>query len=507
MPPHVYTNYPRMQTADSINVVLLDSLNTDTRDQTYVHWQMMKFLRTIPPGTRVAIFTLSSRLRMLQAVTTDPSDLLAIVNSPQAWTRSSGVLTSGEEAEELHHFIGFLEGGEASTLPGLSFAQQGVDPINVLKEFLTEAETFQTETRAEITLQAFQQLARYLGGVPGRKNVIWFSGSFPTAIFPNGDLANPFVGLADFQSQLRKTADLLSAGQVALYPIAAQGLATDAVYQANGEEIGTGAREVIQDQVEQMRAGQQNRNWNYATMDDLAKGTGGKAYYDANGLSEVLGRVIYNGARYYSLTYAPSNARMDGKYRRIQVRLIKMKATLAYRRGYYADELGTALAAGQKPNTDPLLMLMERNLPDYSQILYKIKVVPSDPQPPPDAPRIGSNTDLKGPFTRYSVDFAIAPQDLKLDPAPDGRRLGNIEIVLLAYDREGKPLNLVVTKGDVSLDAKLWANVQHVGLQIHKEIDVPKEYVYLRTGIYDFKSSTAGTLGIPLADAMGAVAK
>ena len=509
MPPHVYTNYPIMQTADSINVVLLDSLNTHTSDQTYVHWQMMKFLRTIPPGTRVAIFTLSSQLRMLQAVTTDPSELLAIVNSPQAWTRSSGVLTSEEEAEELHHFIGFLEGGEASTLPGLSFAQQEVDPINALKEFLTEAETFQTETRTEITLQAFQQLARYLGSVPGRKNVIWFSGSFPTAIFPNGDLANPFVGLADFQSQLRKTADLLSAGRVALYPVAAQGLATDAVYQVNGEEIARGARpsEVIQDQAEQMRTGQQNRNWNYATMDDLAKDTGGTAYYNTNGLSEALGRVIYSGARYYSLTYAPSNARMDGKYRRIQVRLIKTKAALAYRRGYYADELGTAVAAGQKPDTDPLLMLMGRNLPDYSQILYKIKVVPSDPQPPPDAPRIGSNPDLRGPFTRYSVDFAIAPQDLKLDPAPDGGRLGNIEIVLLAYDREGKPLNFVVTKGDVSLDAKLWADVQHVGLQIHKEIDVPKEYVYLRTGIYDFKSNTAGTLGIPLADAMGAAAK
>jgi hypothetical protein len=147
-------------------------------------------------------------------------------------------------------------------------------------------------------------------------------------------------------------------------------------------------------------------------------------------------------------------------------------------------------------------MLMGRNLPDYSQILYKVKVLPADPQPAPDAPRIGNNTDLKGPFTRYRVDFAISPQDLNLDPTSDGSRHGNIEIVLLAYDREGKPLNFVVTKGDINLDAKLWASVQQVGLQIHKEIDVPKEYVYLRTGIYDLKSSTAGTLGVPLTDAI-----
>jgi hypothetical protein len=212
-------------------------------------------------------------------------------------------------------------------------------------------------------------------------------------------------------------------------------------------------------------------------------------------------RVVNNGTRYHSLAYSPNNPTRDGKFRHIQVKLLKGKDTLAYRRGDYADDLATALAAGQKPDTDPLLMLMDRNLPDYSQILYKIKVLPADPQPAPEAARIGSNTDMKGPFLRYGVGFAIAPQDLKPDPSSDVGRLRGIEIVLLAYDREAKPLNFVVTKGDVNLDPKLWASVQQVGIQIHKEIDVAKEYVYLRTGIYDLRSNTAGTLGIPLADA------
>ncbi len=225
-------------------------------------------------------------------------------------------------------------------------------------------------------------------------------------------------------------------------------------------------------------------------MDELAKDTGGQAFYNTNGFNDALTRVVNNGTRYYSLAYSPSNPKMDGKYRRIQVKLLKGKDTLAYRRGYYADDLEAVLATGQKPETDPLLMLMGRNLPEYSQILYKIKVLPSDPQPASDAPRIGSNTDLKGPFTRYGVDFAISPQDLKLETTPDGAQHGNIEIVLLAYDREGKPLNFVVTKGDVNLDAKLYENVQKVGLQIHKEIDVPSNISISRTGIYDLKSNT-----------------
>ncbi len=501
MPPHVYTNFPVMQTADSINVLLLDALNTPTRDQSYVHWQMIRYLRTIPVGTRVAVFTLSSRLRMLQAVTSNPSELLAVINSSEAGTQVSGVLTSKEEDEEIHHFIGFLRSTQSGALPQLTFAQLEVDPINAMKEFLTETATFQTVTRIDLTLQALQQLARYLASVPGRKNVIWFSGSFPIAIFPNGDLPNPFVGIADYQSQLRRTADLLSADQVALYPVAAEGLGTDSVYEANGEEISRARPSVAtHDQVLQLQNGQANRDWSQAAMDELAKDTGGKAYYNTNGLSDALARAIHNGARYYSLTYEPGNARMDGKYRRIQVRLINAKGTLAYRRGYYADDPETVSAAGQKPDTDPLLMLMGRNLPDYSQILYKIKVVPSDPQPPSDAPRIGSNPNLKGPITRYGVDFAVSPHDLSLDPTPDGVHHGNIEIALIAYDREGKPLNFVVINGDINLDSRDYANMQQVGLQIHKEIDVPRQYVFLRTGIYDPKSGTAGTLGVPLND-------
>jgi VWFA-related protein len=503
LPPHVYTNFPVTQTADSVNVLLLDALNTPSRDQSYVHSQMIKYVKTISPGTRVAIFTLASRLRMLQGVTTDSSELLKVLNSAQAGPQKSALLPSNSEADADQRMIDFMI--ENSSGPGdapATLAMAAVDPINAMKQFLADTAVIQTEQRISITLQSLQQLARYLSSVPGRKNIIWFSGSFPAGILPNSDLVDPFTSADTFQDDIRKTTDLLTAGQVALYPIAAEGLASDAVYEANAKEIGEKRGQLaLRDQMRQMQTGSVGRDSNHNVMDQLAKDTGGQAFYNTNGLNDALTRVVNNGTRYYSLAYTPSNSTMDGKYRRIQVKLLKGKDNLAFRRGYYADDLQTVLAAGQKPDTDPLLMLMGRNLPDYSQILYKIKVVPSNPQPAPDAPRIGSNPDLKGPFTRYGVDFAIAPQDLRLDATPDGGRHGNIEIVLLAYDREGKPLNFVVTKGDVNLDPKLYQNTQKVGLQIHKEIDVPQEYIYLRTGIYDLKSNTAGTLGVPLVDA------
>jgi VWFA-related protein len=506
LPPHVFTNFPLVQAADSVNIILLDALNTPARDQVYVRSQMLKYLKTIPPGTRVAIFTLASQLRMLQGVTTDSTELLAALNSTNK-IQESPLLASDAENDANQHRIDFLI-QESQGPPPKNLAMAAVDPIQAAKQFIADTAAFQTQQRIAITLEAMQQLARYLSGVPGRKNLIWFSGSFPTAIFSDPDLPDPSNVAASFQNEIRKTTDLLSSAQLALYPIAAEGLASDAVYQANASEIAQKRPSLAsRDQVKQLQSGAVDRDLNHAAMEDLAKDTGGQAYYNTNGLNGALTRVVNNGARYYSLAYSPSNTAMDGKFRRIQVKLVNGKGSLAYRRGYYADDLATALSAGQKPDSDPLVPLMGRNLPDYTQILYKVLVQPSNPQPAPDAPHIGSNTDLKAPLTRYSVDFAISVGDLKLDPTPDGVRRGSIEVALLAYSREGKPLNFVVTQGNVALQPKEYETLQKGGLQIHKEIDVPNGYAYLRTGIYDLKSSTAGTLGVPLLDTVATTNK
>ena len=506
LPPNVYTNFPTVQAADSVNIILLDALNTPTRDQVYVRAQMLKYLRKIPPATRVAIFTLASQLRMLQGVSTDSEQLLAALNTNKG-PQQSALLPSDSERESDEHFVDFLQ-QENMGPPPQTRAAAAVDPVMVAKQFLADTASFELQQRIEITLEAMQQLARAMQGVPGRKNVIWFSGSFPTGIFADPDLPDPFNIAASFRDEIRRTTDMLASAQISVYPVAAEGLASDGVYEANGKEIG-GKRPsmIVGDQLKRMRSNETSRDLNHSAMEDLAKDTGGRAYYNTNGLSDVLAHVVDNGARYYSLSYSPSNTTMDGKFRRIQVKLLHGKGTLAYRRGYFADDLESVFAAGQKSGSDSLLRLMGRNLPDYSQILYKVLVKPTEPQPAPDAPHVGSNTEMKGPFTRYGVDFAISVNDLRLDAGSDGARHGNIEIALLAYSREGKPLNFVVTQGNVLLQAKDYEAVRKGGLQIHKEIDVPAGYAFLRMGVYDYKSGKAGTLGAPLNDAVAKVSQ
>jgi hypothetical protein len=86
-----------------------------------------------------------------------------------------------------------------------------------------------------------------------------------------------------------------------------------------------------------------------------------------------------------------------------------------------------------------------------------------------------------------------------LDPGPDGVRHGSIEVTLLGYDRDGKPLNWMVRMLQLAVPPDRYAAVQASGLPFKLEIDVPEADVYLRSGVYDQGSSKAGTLEIPLA--------
>ncbi len=472
MPAGVYTNFPATKTADSVNVLLLDSLNTEPKDQVYVHKQMLKFLQNAPPGMRIGIFTLGSRLRMIKGVTADSSGLLNALNAKTAennpqYSRLNPTALQKDTDKEI---IKIME-----------MNQEAPEAIESLREFQAENQAYQADARVQITLQAFKQLARYLANIPGRKNVMWLSGSFPINVFPDANMPRQFKG------DIQETADLLTADQVAVYPIAAGGLVG---FDQNDTSVFNFMS--IHDQNDA-------RSSTQLSMVQLAQDTGGQAFFNVNGLTEAVAQAMNDGSHYSTLTYTPTNKDLDGKFRRIQVKLPKGDYKLSYRRGYYAeDPKARAVAADQKPTVDPLLPLVGFGMPDFSQILYKVRVLPLSPQPATDAPVAGSNVDLKKPTTRYGVDFAISVDDLKLQLAPDGIRHGSFELILVAYDADGKPLNMVTQDSDVLLKPKVYASMQQVGLQLHKEIDVPPGEVFLRTGIYDRSASNAGTLGITI---------
>ena len=459
MPPGVFTNYPTIRTTDSINVLLLDSLNTQASDQTYVRPQMVKYLRaelSAPTGARLAIFTLGQKFRMVRGFTSDSSASLKALLDPK----------SGTEAKF-----------EPQTASGARMASENLvcagirSPMGqaACRDFMNEERAERTGDRVAMTLQAFQALARYLALFPGRKNVMWISGTFPISFFPE---TNPHGGHRKYQSEIRQTADLLTADQVAVYPISATGLTGEEATSA--DEHGRLVRE------ENSALSQQ------IAMETLAQETGGKPFYNTNDLSNAMKEAIDIGSHYYTLTYTPTNTKKDGKFRRIEVKGTNGSYKLAYRHGYYTETPESEPGIARDAASDPLLPLMSFGMPDFAEILYKVRVAALE----------GSGADPTKSVARYGVNFAISPQDVKVETSTDGVRSGSIEVGVIAYDGDGKALNAVSKRIPIHLQPNVFAALQGVGFQLHEEIDLPEGDVFLQTGIYDLMAHHAGTLGI-----------
>lgn len=74
-----------------------------------------------------------------------------------------------------------------------------------------------------------------------------------------------------------------------------------------------------------------------STLDELSEETGGYAIKNTNDMSEGLKRILDEIGNHYVMTYQPVNANYDGKFRRINLKVVRTgDFKVRARRGYYA---------------------------------------------------------------------------------------------------------------------------------------------------------------------------
>jgi VWFA-related protein len=517
LPPATYSNFPDSTVGASANILLLDALNTPMENQTYVRRQMIEYLKKIPPGTRIAIFTLASRLRFVQGFTSDVSSLLAVLNDPKNGASHSVLLEDNSNMIDSS-FDSSLDLNAAS---------------DSLLRFESDVKAFQTDVRVQITLDALRQLAHSLDGFPGRKNLIWISGSFPIDLSPNPASNNPFWTQRDYRQQLQQVDDLLAADRVAVYPVDARGLipnptftttpvdtpAADALVPgrlemgsmghmpsasgaigAQGRAIapGSGGQFVRQTAAE------------HGTMRQIAEESGGVAFYEDNAFKKAFASAIADGSSYYTLAYSPENRQLDGKFRKIEVKLlgsIDPKAAsyhMSYRRGYFADppQVGPSKASAWAAGSS-----MVHNAPGSARLLFQARVLPADDstvqastqnqQPKIDAGGVLTNK-LTGPLKRYAIDFLADMHRVNADWAEDGARHSTLEFIAIAYDANGKILNYSDRTFKRIIHPAQYSEFLQAGWPMHQELDLPAGDVYLRLGVRDITTGWLGSLEIPV---------
>jgi VWFA-related protein len=506
--PGTFTNYSPVPPRGALNVLLFDKLNTPITAQSYVRGQVLKYLKEAPSGTHIAIFALTTDLKMLQGFTSDPELLRSMVEGKKNSLKGSPLMNNQTEGDN--------PGDDDPELDAVrdSMNSQGPDAATILanlQQFEAEQQAFQLRLRQIYTLNALNELARYMSNLPGRKNLIWFSGSFPINILPDGDLQNPFTIVDSADGEFRQTVDLLSRGQVAVYPIDARGLMVAPMY--NASSTGSGFARNPRAFGNADARWNQKTNGEHDTMREMADETGGKAFVNTNGLTEAVASAIEAGSNYYTVAYSPSNEKWDGGFRRIQVKIDKPGVALGYRRGYYADDPNKPVRGSQAQNAEgqngqppaapnsAFHAAMMHGAPDPTQLVFVAAVRPTNTDNEPAAiqtNQLGKN--VQGPFRRYTIVFAITPNELNFTTGQDGVHHCGMEFVTVVYDADGMVVNQQAN-GIVSNipDAK-FADTMKRDFVYRQQISVPaKGEYYFRLGMRDRNTDGVGALEIPVA--------
>jgi len=464
-----FTNIPAHGTnSGSINILLLDLLNTPSPDQLYARRQMLKFLQTLPAGQQIALFVLSGRLHMIQSFTGSSDQLAAAAKLID--TKDLRLIRSSSEQMNDADFIADLAPaagrGQGGALSGLAAALQYEDQINL-------------ETRSIATISAFGEIARFTSGYPGRKNLLWVSEDFPLSVAAQlqyNDLSqiNQFE-LGDLPGSL-EAADAIANAQIAVYPINVSGLETDSISVSNrgNAETNPGGGQLSSTLSQSFDA----RRQKFDLMNELARQTGGQAFLQTNNLAGAMQRSVEDGSNYYSLAYRPSNPNWDGKFRKIKVHLAQGSYSLSYRRGYFA-------VADVVPAKSPSEELNEALQPD---VLESTMLRLTSEVLPPDATR---------PALQIKTTLDIG--NVAFTPGPNGDRRARVMVMLVAFNEEGKPGPAGQTSTILNLDftAEQFKTYQASGVEFTQQLPLPPGKYRLRLGVSDLTNRRLGTIIVP----------
>jgi len=471
LPANTFVNLPDAPEQGPLYVLYYDMVNTPMEDQMSAHKQLLDFVDNAPPGTRFALFVNARGMHLVQGFTSDHALLHAAIISK----------------------------GPGPHLP----------PV-----FLY-ASTFGARD-AGAALSNLKFLAEYLGGIPGRKNLLWLSSMFPIPVSPtpegNGPVtgamgsrtsAGPeFLDLSELLSEsIKKTYSAMMRSQIALYPVDLKGIASDDV---------TG-----------------NAIIDHQNLDVIASTTGGHAYYGNNRLQVLMDKAVEGSESYYALSYAPDNTKFDGSERHIEVTVpsaSKGQYTLTYRTLYYAepdnpvkqpvhknDQLQARFVAAKAADT--LYANIEHGAPMLHDLLFSAHLATVGKPEMATAKQMAELVDspnyfltrrkeqVQKPLTpiklqKYLIDYGVIDARLKAMAMRDGQA-ATLEFAAAAYDQDGRLLNSVLNEGQAPTGVKPGSKP---GALFHaeQELEAPPGAAWIRMAVRDKLDNRTGTLEIQL---------
>ncbi|MBV9670833.1 MAG: VWA domain-containing protein, partial [Acidobacteriales bacterium] len=417
-------------------------------------------LQTFDPKQPVAIYALGSTLHSLQDFTTDVTALREAAKKASTQAAALGA----PEGDLIDH-----SGSDA----------MGADPnisdtiFNQMRSFEAESSAQQLDMRVMRTLDALDSIARRLQSVPGRKNLIWLSSSFPLDLYPDNDFSSTSV--RHYADQLQATLMNLENSRIAVYPVDAEGLAIGPLSRADRNPTGMvrggpGAMMNAQTEWSNQMLGAHD------TMNLVAEKTGGRAFYNRNDLDKAIATAIHDGSTYYSLAFQPANTEADGRIHKVKITTSRKGVNLRYREAYFA---------------------LNQNVPSKQRIQF-MKQEMSDALTDTQNVATGVVFYAKLGEDKKSVDVLVDVNFLTYSTSDDGKVRFQFQLAQAVFDGKGKALSSGAEVVGNEFDSKYIPTARRVGAHFKTTFTTSPDAKRVRIAVRDLSSDRIGTVDVPI---------
>jgi VWFA-related protein len=409
----VYSNDYLLHLPAVLNIVLIDIVNIDMPDQMYLNYELTRFLNEQPEGQPIAIFLRAgSGVFLVQNFTSDRKLLLDAVHK---------------------------------AIP--RFPPHG-------REYLTDFDTL-------------HQMVFSLKQLPGRKNVLWFSGGSTRFLIMDAIPVENDAAWRDLYDQLDQE-------RIAIYPIDARGLIFPDTTIAE----------------------------QHMAMDSVAQATGGQAFYNSNGLQEITEHLLESDDSFYTLTYSPRNLQFDNKWHKVHVAVDGASYRLSYRSGYFAD--GSVREGDQttRPRTRLLANGEKLEVSELRDrpIIFRASVLPASDPAVANLDKTSGSLPLPEP-KKGSVPFLIhymVPIDALTMRTVDGQHTVMWGIAAIGLNGDGSTVEHKAYQMTMTLPKDVLYRSPELPVTMDQQIDLSKDDKFLHLGVWDAVSGRFGTIDIPL---------
>jgi VWFA-related protein len=474
-------------------ILLLDGSNLAWADFAVVREQTMRFLKSVPPNERVALYAM--RYHGYQVLEEATSDHNLVASRLSKWGPIAQDLANGQDEEQRHR-------------QQIEYVHSPEDMLNVNGNYTldptTQDEALDPKLRelgsrpGPIAMTVLYNVAHHLASLPGHKSLVWITSDNVLVDWTRSSITIEKTSKYIEPAALR-TQEAMNNAHVSVYPLDASRLEANVInadignrnveltptfqkpqgLEAQQEGPEATSTQDMNPYIQNRQFGNGGRLMAQMEQDmhpiqgvfrEVAEATGGRALRRSSNISGELDGVVADGNATYLLGFTPSQP-ADGQYHLLTVKMVgRRDVQLRYRTGYKYDK-------------EPM-SLKDR----FAQVVWE----------PVDASDIGVSSKAVTDAAGHALRVTVAGSDLDLSQQ-NAVWTGKLDIFLVQRDSTGQHAKVTGKTVGLRLQPATYQHAISEGLTFDERIDATPVTGSLRVVVVDVNSGHMGSVTVPTA--------